>query len=73
MNIQAEKEEIMKMIMETNNPIILQSIKGLFYQERNGDFWETLTHEQKDETIKGVSELENGDVVDYEVFMKKHR
>ena len=30
MNIQAQKLEIMKMILETDNPGILESIKGLF-------------------------------------------
>ena len=35
MNIQAEKLEIMKMILETNNLSILESIKRLFKKEKD--------------------------------------
>jgi len=73
MNIQAEKLEIVKMILETNNPNILESIKKLFKIESQLDFWETLPQEQKDEILKGLKEIENGEIVDYEDFMKKHR
>ena len=73
MNIQAEKIEIMKMILETNNPSILQSVKNVFRESTKTDFWETISQEQKDDILQGVEEIENGEVVDYEDFMKKHR
>ena len=73
MNIQAEKLEIMKLILETNNPIILESIKGLFNRKKTVDFWETLPQDQKVDIMQGIKEIENGDIVDYENFMKKHR
>ena len=72
MNIQAEKIEIMKLILETNNPSILESIKGLFHRNKTADFWETLPQDQKDDIMQGISEIENGDIVDYDDFMKKH-
>ena len=37
------------------------------------DFWKNLLQEQKDEILKGIEEVNNGEVVDYEDFMKKHR
>jgi hypothetical protein len=73
MNIQAEKLEIMKLILETNNPRILESIKGLFDSNKTEDFWEALSQDQKDDILKGDREIENGDVVDYEDVIKKHR
>lgn len=73
MNIQAEKIEIMKMILETNNPSILKSIKNLFRDSTNKDFWETISQEQKDDILQGIEEIENGVIVDYDDFMKKHR
>ena len=51
MNIQSEKLEIMKLILETNNPRILESIKKLFNKSTKVDFWETLTQEQKDDML----------------------
>jgi len=73
MNIQAEKLEIMKRIMETDNPGILNSIKKLFKKEAEADFWNTLSQNQKDEILLGIEEIEKGETVDYEDFMKKNR
>ena len=73
MNIQAEKLEIMKMILETDNSSILGLIKKIFKKDTQLDFWNTLPHEQKDEILKGIEEIENGEIVDYEEFMTKHR
>jgi Mg/Co/Ni transporter MgtE len=72
MNIQADKLEIVKMILETDNPSILESIKKLF-KTTKADFWDTLPQDQKEDILKGIGEIEKGDVVDYEDFMKKHR
>ncbi|MEX0981403.1 MAG: hypothetical protein WD577_01900 [Bacteroidales bacterium] len=73
MNIQSEKIEIAKLILETNNPAILRSIKNIFKKEGKTDFWETLSSSQREEIENGISELENGEVLDYEDFMKNHR
>ena len=73
MNIQAEKLEIMKMVLDTDNPGILNSIKKLFKKEADADFWETMPQNQKDEILLGIEEIENGETVDYEDFNWKHR
>jgi hypothetical protein len=73
MNIQAEKLKILKLILETDNPSILKSIKGLFNRNETVDFWETLPQDQKDDIIQGINEIDNGEIVDYGDFMKKHR
>jgi len=73
MNIQAEKLEIMKFLLDTNNPGILKSIKMLLKKESQVDFWVTLTQEQKDDINKGLKDIENGDILDYEDIMIKHR
>jgi hypothetical protein len=73
MNIQSEKIEIMKLILETDNPNILESVKNIFKKNRTTDFWETLPQEQKEDILQGIKDIENGEVVDYEDFMKKFR
>ena len=65
MDIQTEKLEIMKMILETNNPKILSSIKKLFKKENSVDLWETLSQDQMDEIRMGTEEMENGETIDY--------
>jgi O6-methylguanine-DNA--protein-cysteine methyltransferase len=73
MNIQAEKIEIIKMVLETDNPGILETIKRIFSKETSKDFWLTLPQEEREEILKGLEEIENGEVVDYEKLIKKHR
>ena len=73
MSIQAKKLEIMKLILETDNPGILEIIKGLFKQNITTDFWETLSEEQKEDVLLGIGEIEKGEVVDYQDFMKSYR
>ena len=73
MNIQAEKIELMKLILETDNPGILSSIKKILKKESKKDFWDTLPQSQKDEILKSIEEIENGEIVDYDDFIKKHK
>lgn len=73
MNIQAEKLEIMKRILEIDNPGLLSSIKKLLKRERKADFWEALPQNQKDDILKGIEEIEKGETVDYEDLIRKHR
>ncbi|MDP2891340.1 MAG: hypothetical protein Q8P34_20540 [Bacteroidota bacterium] len=73
MDIQAEKLEIMKMLLETDNPGILNSIRKIFEKELKVDFWENISTDQKDDILKGIEEIENGEFVDYENFINKHK
>jgi len=73
MNIQAEKLEIVKLILDTDNPGILASIKHTFSKSAKVDFWDSLPQYQKNEILKGIEEIEKGETVDYEEFIKKFR
>lgn len=73
MNIQAEKIEIMRMILDTDNPTILESVKNIFAKSAATDFWDTLPQEQKEDILQGIKDIENGDIVDYEDFIKQYR
>jgi len=73
MNIQTEKIELVKMLLNTNDPKIIQSIKQIFKNQGAADFWDELTTEQQAEINQGISEIENGDLVDFDSFMAKHR
>ena len=73
MNIQAEKIEIMKMILDTDNPSILESVKNIFKKSTTVDFWDILPQEQKVDILQGIKDIENGEIIDYEEFMKQYR
>ena len=73
MNIQAEKLELVKMILDIDNPSILDSIKKILKRESKKDFWDTLPQSQREEILKGIEDIENGEIVDYDDFIKKHK
>jgi uncharacterized protein YeeX (DUF496 family) len=73
MNIHAEKLELVKLIMDTDNPGILSSIKRIFSNSKKIDFWDNLSDYQKYEILKGIDEIENGEKVNYEEFIKNHK
>lgn len=73
MDIQAEKILLAKMLLDTENPKIIESIKKIFKKEKTSDFWDDLSLQQKKEIEKASLEIENGEVTDYESFMQKHR
>ena len=73
MNIQAEKIELVKMLLETDNPKIIESIKKIFKKQKSVDFWHDLSVNQQKEIENAIKEIENGDVTDYDSFIKIHR
>ena len=73
MNIQAEKLELMKLLLNTENPKVIQAIKRVFQKEKAADFWDELTPEQKQEINEATAEINRGETTDYETFMAKHR
>ncbi|WP_452232898.1 hypothetical protein [Lacinutrix sp. MEBiC02595] len=72
MDIQAEKMELVKLLLNTDNPKIIESIKQIFIKEKN-DFWDDLSAEQQSEIELGLHQINEGKVTDYETIMKKHR
>uniref|UniRef100_UPI004047A711 hypothetical protein n=1 Tax=Mariniflexile sp. TaxID=1979402 RepID=UPI004047A711 len=73
MDIQAEKIELMKLLLNTNNPSILQSMKNILKKDKTSDFWDELTAEQQQEINNADSEINRGETVDYTTFMASHR
>jgi len=61
------------MVLETDNPNILKSVRNIFKESTTTDFWKTISKEQKEDILQGLEEIENGEVVDYEDFIKKDR
>ncbi|MEN9908494.1 MAG: hypothetical protein RLZZ540_1643 [Bacteroidota bacterium] len=72
MNIQLEKLELIKKVLETNDESIIESIKSIFKKEKK-DWWDNLTEEQKFEIEEGERQIERGDFVLYEDLIKKYK
>lgn len=72
MNIQSEKLVLLKLLSETNDISIIESIKKIFKIE-NKDFWNDLSDEQKFEIEESEREIERGDFFLFEDVISKYR
>ena len=63
MDLQSEKLELIKMLLETDDKIIIEAIKNIFKSEKK-DVWKQLTPEQQEEIDLGIHEANRGDQVD---------
>jgi len=67
MNIQAQKINLAKMILKTDNPTILESVKNVFAKAKQHDFGETMPDYQKQEIENGLAEKVSEDTVEMKV------
>ena len=72
MDIQLEKINLIKIIADTNDVSIIQSVKDFFKVEKK-DWWDELTDEQKFEIEEGERQINRGEYVLYEDIIKKYR
>lgn len=73
MNIQTEKIRLAKLILDTENPKIIEAVIKIFKKEITADFWDELSSGQKAEIDKASEEIEKGEFIDYDDFIQKHR
>lgn len=72
MDIQLEKLDLIKKLVETEDPTIINSIREIFSKKKK-DWWDELSDEQKEEIEEGERQIERGEFVSYEDMMKKYR
>jgi hypothetical protein len=73
MNIQAEKLELIRMVLNIKKPSVLTRIRKILEKEEGTDFWNTLSEEEKENIRQGIEELDNGEKYPYDEIMAKHR
>ena len=67
-NLEARKLSIMEYLAELKDESVLSQIENLL--KPKVDFWDELTDAQKSGIQKGIEQLNNGDKVAYEDFIK---
>lgn len=63
MDLQSEKLELIKMLLETNDKVIIDAVKNIFKSEKK-DVWKQLSPEQQEEIDLRIQEANRGDQVD---------
>lgn len=71
MDLQAQKIELAKMLLETEDTSLLEEIKALFLKHEK-DFWDELPHHVKEGITKSQQEANEGLLTPHEEVMKKY-
>lgn len=64
MDTQAEKLEIIKLLLETDNPEVLESIKELLKKDSEARFWDAVPTQEEDVFMEETD--------DFDEFIKKY-
>ncbi len=70
MDIQTSKLELVKLIVNIDNPGIINKIWKVLKAE-NEDFWFELSREEKEEIKIGIKQLDAGHRISLDEFLKK--
>ena len=65
MDIQAEKIELVKMLLNTDDETIIKQVRALF-KPTDKDFWETLPKKVKDGIEKSREQAKEGHLISFE-------
>ena len=63
MDLQSDKLELIKMVLETNDKSIIEALKNIFKAQQK-DVWKELSAEEQEEIDLRILEANRGDQVD---------
>ncbi len=72
MDIQAEKLELVKLLMETESEEVINSIKAVF-KKTGHDFWNDLPEHVKESINRGLEDVRNKNPYEHDLVMKESR
>jgi len=70
MDIQASKEELVKMIYDLEDSKLIDKLRKLVIKEKK-DFYDKFTEDQKLEIQYGIEQLDRGERISWEDLKKK--
>lgn len=72
MDLQSEKIELVKLLLETESREVLDEIKAIFKKQGN-DFYDDLPQHVKEDIEAGLKDIEEGRVYDHNWVMQEAR
>jgi len=73
MNLQSKKLELVQLILNTEKPSILAKVEAILKKEKNSDWWDEISPEEKKAIEKGLSEADKGELIPHEEVMREVR
>jgi hypothetical protein len=71
MDMQLEKQELMKLLKETKNPSVIKGIRKVFQKEKK-DWWDELSVDQQNSLNESLEEYERGEFSSFDEFIKPY-
>ena len=72
MNMQAEKLELIQMLLETKDKDLIKQVKSLFNIHQKGDdFWDEMPDTIKESVERGLRQSEAGEGIPHEKVVKR--
>ena len=71
MDIQTTKIELVKMILNIDNGEFIKKVTEFIKQNEKSDFWNELSLSEQEEIKRGIENLNRGERVEYNDFLKK--
>jgi predicted transcriptional regulator len=72
MNIKAKKLELVQLILDTEQPSILDKISKIFKKEKEADWWDTISDEERAGIQEGIAQADRGELIAHEEVMAKY-
>jgi predicted transcriptional regulator len=72
MDIQVEKLNLIKWLTEVNEPSVIEQFIAL-KNERQKDWWDEISDDEKVEIDKGLAEADKDDILSYEEVMANYQ
>lgn len=71
MNLQAKKLELVRLIINTKKPSILNKVEEILKKEKTADWWEDLSEDEKQAIDKSLAEADRGELIPHEEVMRE--
>ena len=70
MDIQSSKLELVRLIINSNNEKLIENLLKMLKSEQK-DFWSELSESEKEEIRLGIKQLDEGERISLDDFIKK--
>ncbi len=71
MDIQAEKIQLIEWLASLNKPSVIKKLVSL--KEKETDWWDEITAEEKSEIKEGLTQADRGQVVPHQKVMSRYK
>jgi predicted transcriptional regulator len=73
MNLQEKKLELVQLILNTEKPAILEKVEAVLKKEKDIDWWDELSEDERKAIEQGIKEADNGELKSHAEVLKERK